>query len=253
MTIFTCQDNFAARMTCIYDAWASKLGHEHVQLRIEPIEQLEFFVDYVHVEADEDKTEKVVRTVQREISMEAYVWMYYASLSAEEDALDTTYRFLVKAFRYGSKICQMLQDDTVMRMMEIKRLVGNEAHSFREFARFTSYGDMAYIAHIEPKANVILYVAQHFRDRMPSENFVIIDDNRRLAAVHPKNEPCYLKELDEEEISRITQAEEVSSGDPFIAYWKEYFRSIAIKERTNPVCQRNHFPLWMRRHVTEFV
>ena len=26
MTVFTCEDNFDAMMTCVYEAWASRLG-----------------------------------------------------------------------------------------------------------------------------------------------------------------------------------------------------------------------------------
>lgn len=29
MTIYTCENTFEAMMTCIYDAWASKEGHQN--------------------------------------------------------------------------------------------------------------------------------------------------------------------------------------------------------------------------------
>lgn len=251
MTIFYCEDNFAAKMTCIYDAWASGLGHENVRLQLEPISQLSFLEDYVYVEADKEKTEKVIRSIQNKISSMAYLWVYYAALSTEEDSLDAIYRFLIKGFQCGAKICDMLQDPAVIRMHEIKRAVSNEAHSFREFVRFISLDHQVYVAHIEPKSNVILYVAEYFENRMPSENFMILDDGRRIAVVHPKDEPMYIRELSEEEFSRVKEQEE-GIPDPFESYWKEYFDSIAIKERTNPACQRNHFPLWKRKHVTEF-
>lgn len=34
--------------------------------------------------------------------------------------------------------------------------------------------------------------------------------------------------------------------------WKSFCKTIAIKERENPVCQRGHLPLWYRPNMTEF-
>ena len=50
MTIFTCEDHFDAMMTCVYEAWASRLGHSNVKLKTEPIGNLELFCNYRHVE-----------------------------------------------------------------------------------------------------------------------------------------------------------------------------------------------------------
>ena len=32
MTVFTCEDNFDAMMTCVYEAWASRLGHSNIKI-----------------------------------------------------------------------------------------------------------------------------------------------------------------------------------------------------------------------------
>ena len=76
-------------MTCIYDAWseALRIGHDQIQLKKEPILQQTMFDEYVHVDGDNVKAEKVIRSVRRDISDEAYLDVYYATLSAEEDAL----------------------------------------------------------------------------------------------------------------------------------------------------------------------
>ena len=36
MIVYTCEDTFEAMMTCIYDAWASKEGHQNIRLKTEP-------------------------------------------------------------------------------------------------------------------------------------------------------------------------------------------------------------------------
>ena len=95
-------------MTCIYDAWseALRIGHDQIQLKKEPILQQTMFDEYVHVDGDNVKAEKVIRSVRRDISDEAYLDVYYATLSAEEDALQAIYNFLRVGFAVGSKVLE---------------------------------------------------------------------------------------------------------------------------------------------------
>ena len=253
MRIFTCEDSFEAMMTCIYDAWewAAEHGHDNVRLMREPVYQQSLFDEYIHVDADSEKALKVSRSIQNQISKDAYVHVYYASLSHDEGALDAIYRFLLRGFAVGARICFMLTDPYVIPLMELKRKVGNESHFFREFARFDSIDNKIYVCHIEPKDNVVYLVAQHFADRMPSEYWMIIDDNRRLSVVHPADEDMYFRNLSDEEFNILSQTESVD--DEYKELWKTFFNAIGIKQRTNYECQRNLMPLWMRKHVTEFM
>lgn len=252
MYIFTCEDRYEDMMCCIYTAWEQALecGHENIKLMKEPIAQQTLFDTYIHVDYDADKAKKVIRTIERKMAYKGMYVTYYATLSHEEDALDVLYHFLVKAFKVGIDIFECYADPDVMRIFEIKRKVGNEAHSFREFARFTSMNNQVYVCHLEPKDNVIALVAHHFADRMPSEHFMIIDDNRRYAVIHPKDEENYIRYLTDEEMEVLCQTE--CCEDAYTDLWRTFFKAIAIQQRENPTCQRNLFPIWMRKHTTEF-
>lgn len=74
MVVFTCKDRFDDIMTCIYEAWASHLGHNNIKLRTEPLGTMELFCEYRHVEADKEKTESVIRTIQQKISFVHIRW-----------------------------------------------------------------------------------------------------------------------------------------------------------------------------------
>lgn len=252
MKVFSCADRFEDMMTCIYDAWSLALteGHENLRLEREPVYQATLFDEYVHIDADEEKVEKVVRSIRKQISDQAYLYVFYASLSKEEDALQAIYNFLRVGFAVGSEVCSMYGNPHVMRMFELKRRVGSEAHYFREFARFTSLDDKVYVCHLEPKNNVVLLVGEHFADRMPSEHWMIIDDNRKLSVVHPKDEEFYLRYLTEEEFQTLSRSE--TFEDQYTDMWRSFFKTIGIKERKNAVCQRTMFPIWMRKHAVEF-
>ena len=75
-TIFTCKDQFDDMMTCIYDAWASRLGHSNIRLKTEPVGNLELFCEYRHVDSDPEKTASVIRSIQKKISPYAYSMIY---------------------------------------------------------------------------------------------------------------------------------------------------------------------------------
>lgn len=257
MRVYVCGEQFDTIMTGIYDAWswALKNGHENVRLIKHMPNQPSLFDEYITVDVDMEKSAKVTRSVEREISQYAYMQMYYACLSYEEDALDAIYKYLILGFKNGETVSRMLHHPVVMRMMEIQRKVSNEAHSFREFVRFSlGYGEKGepiYISHIEPKSNVIYLLGNFFQDRMPSEYWCIVDDTRSLAVFHPKDQDYYFQYLTDEEMLRLYKLEE--ERDEFIDLWKEFFKTIAIKERENYRCQRNLMPLWMRKHAVEFM
>lgn len=248
MTVFTCHDDFESMMTCIYTAWASRLGHSNVRLMTEPVGNLELFCEYRHIEADTEKSSSVIRSIRSKISIKAYMMIYRAAMSCAEDKLDAIYRFVVAGFHYGSSVTDYLREPVVMRIFELNRKVSNEAHYHREFLRFVNMEGNVLVSHLEPKSNVLTLVAPHFADRLPSEHWMIIDDIRSTAVVHPANEDYYLTSLSPKEMDRLSQ----KTDDPFTDLWKVFFDSIGIKERNNPKCQRSMLPLWYRKHMPEF-
>lgn len=76
------------------------IGHDQIQLKKEPVFQQTIFDEYIHVDQDLSKAEKVIRSIRRDISDEAYLNIYLVTLSVEEDALQAIYNFL----RVGSKL-----------------------------------------------------------------------------------------------------------------------------------------------------
>ena len=239
-------------MTCIYDAWseALKVGHNQIQLKKEPVYQQTMFDEYIHVDGDSSKAEKVIRSIRRDISDTAYLNVYYASLSADENALQAIYDFLRVGFAVGSHVLEQYTNPYVMKLLEIRRRVSNEAHHFREFARFQSLNSRVYVCHLEPKNDVIILVGTHFADRMPSEHWMIIDDTRKTACVHVKDGENYLRYLTDKEFETLRLTE--SYEDEYTDMWKTFFHTISIKQRENYICQRNLFPVWKRKHAVEF-
>ena len=251
MYIYTCAEEFESMMTCIYDVWAARHGSANVRLELEPVGQQEMFGIYIHVEQDETKSAKVVRSIQNKISWEAYRQVYLAAMSDAADRLDIIYRFLLLGFAVGASVIKRMADTPVMRLFELSRRSGNDMHYYREFTRFSRIEPGIYVAHMEPKCNIVGLTAYHFADRMPSENWIMIDDRRRIAAVHCADQPFYVTGLTDEEFTRLQTTE--SYRDIYTNLWQEFFQTISIRARENPACQKTHFPLHYRKHTTEFL
>ena len=155
MTIYTCENTFEAMMTCIYDAWDSKKGHQNIRLKAEPVGDMELFCEYRPIQTDTAKAKKVIRSIQRKLSNTAYIMVYRCAMSEQPDKLDRIYRFLLLGFAYPDKITDMLQHPYVNAVFALSRSVMNEAHIFREIVRFQALPDGVLVAHIEPKSNIL--------------------------------------------------------------------------------------------------
>ena len=137
MTVYICTDSFEGILTGVYDAWMSRKGHSSVRLETAGQNRtMELFCEYIDVLPDDEKVEKVIRSVRTRISEAAYEAIYKASLSKNGDKADHIYRFLIRGFQMGAGVTQSLQLPEVFQIFEICRNLDNEAHLETEFLRF---------------------------------------------------------------------------------------------------------------------
>lgn len=257
MTIYLCSPDFEGILCGIYDAWMSLKGHENVRLELRgTYQEMELFSEYAEVEVLPEKAEKVTQSVCRKLSQEVYKSIYVASLSQEGNRADKIYRFLIQAFRRGPGILGQLQIPESYDLFHMCRNVYNENHSLVEFLRFSQAPGGVLVSKIGPKNDIMVLLAPHFADRLPEEDWVIYDVNREKAAVHPKGRGWILVNhpLDQPVGGGIWQLclEQDTDEREYEELWTAFFHTIAIKERTNPVCQRNHLPMRFRPFMTEF-
>lgn len=85
MTVYTCSPDLASILTCIYEAWNSRLGYRNVRLMTEPVGNLELFCDYCHVEPDTEKAASVTRSIQKKIGAAAWRLVYLCAMSERSD------------------------------------------------------------------------------------------------------------------------------------------------------------------------
>ena len=250
--IYRCEDSAEGILTGIYDAWASV--HRHEENRIEVCmgewEVPLLFAEYIDVVPDAEKSEKVQRSVRLRVSEEAYEMVMKAVLSGDPEKGEVIYRFLIYAFREGTRASRSYGNPWVMRLFETVRNFDNESHHLKGFLRFDEQANGLLLARYAPKNNVLGDLMEHFSVRLNGENFMIFDEKRRIVGVHRPGSVWFVYRLNEEEFRMFSST--YVQEDSYAALWKIFHRKIAIAERENRALQRNNLPLRFRPYMTEF-
>ena len=168
------------------------------------------------------------------------------------------YRFLVEAFRYGPGVVDMMQLPPVYEIFRMNRNVYNENHRLVQFTRFSQTFRGVLVSKIDPKNDVLPLLAPYFADRLPEENWMIIDKSRLKAAVHPMGKSWFLSDVPQEGKESEGKSwigsclREQTDEEIYQNLWRTFFDAVAVQERKNDKCQRNHLPLRFRPSMTEF-
>ena len=255
MYIFQCEDSLDGIFTAIYDAWDSGYGLMNVRIEVlngrDDCYNMELFSEYIPVEPDEEKAEKVAHSIRSKISEEAYEMVGYAAVSDSPWKADRILRFLMLGFRVGASVVNRLGDDAVRDLFELRRYVGNELHLYTGFLRFSELDNGVMFAKLEPKSDLAALIMPHFANRFPDENMVIYDVKRKKAAVCREGGKWFMTEVSDEIAECVMNATDTEAD--YQKLWKSYFTHMAIEERINPKLQRNMLRLRFRTHMTEFL
>ncbi len=257
-TVYLCEDSVEGIFTGVYDAWSERKTKGTQELRVEKNEgiEIELFAEYIAVTPDAEKSTKVIRSVERRISSNYCEYLLKAAMSDAWDRAQVIYKTMQIAFAKGRDMSRDLTDPWNCRLMEIVRNYGNEEHLMTGFLRFDSYGEHRLLAIMEPKNHILPALMAHFSERMNTEDFIIVDKRRGMAGVHRAVSEgdtfadWILLHLTIEQTEQLCGKE--NKKDPFRKLWKTFFDTVAIEERRNEKCQRNHCPLWYRPYMHEF-
>ena len=233
--ICVCEDSVDGIFTAIYKAW--EIGTSKTLIEIRGIKTMTLFAEYIEVNTDTELASKVAASIHSKISEEVYYYVYRAALSDDSDKAQYIYEFLLKAFRMGKDIIHKLQDESVMKIFELARKVGNESHKYLGFVRFCELENGILSAKINPLANVVSIVAEHFADRLHNENWVILDTTRNIAAVHRAGYGFVLtNDISEQDLDQFSNKSE--NEEKYQLLWNRFFDTIAIDERKNKKLQQ---------------
>lgn len=251
MVVYRCEDTLESVFTAVYLAYEEKRNHEDTLLCLtgEPF----LFAEDVYVVADEEKTRKVLRTLERRFGREDSRYLGMAMAAEDEGKAQAIYRTIVQGLRLRRGIGHLfdnLADADVHKAFALARGVSTEAGHQKQFLRFQELTGGVLYSRIGPKNDVLVFLMPHFCDRFPMEDFVIYDEKRNLFGIHPAEKPWYL--LRGEETDRTAEVCYTAEELRYQELFRQFFHTIAIEERRNRKLQTGMLPLRFREYMVEF-
>lgn len=243
MFAYVYDGSFEGLLTAIFEAYYRK--EEPVSIVSEQGLQQDLLVQYVHINTDSGKSDRVYTSIWRNISNEALKNVYHTYLSENPDAGILVYRYLKLGWKMGSKVDLHLSDDTVFKIMDINRRLEFEVHRLMGFVRFRQVEGGIYYAALSPDNNVVELLAPHFAERLADQKWIIHDVKRELAALY-NMKTWIMSEFSAADIPGDTEEE-----TRYVKLWREFFNTLAIPSRNNPKLQRQLLPRRYWEHLTE--
>ena len=202
--------------------------------------------DEYYVATDLERAYKVQMAIREKISHDAEHYLLNAYLNHEHDKFMDMFKYTVLGFKAGADVDNHLQQDFVLRVHKLARYVGREGHLLSGFCRFAETTSGVYYCAISPKNRVLPILAEHFRDRLISQAWVIHDKTHHQAAVYDGDEYIIT------DVPRDVNVELAANEEEIQDLWVTFFKTVAIKERSNYRTQRTLLPLWFRKSMLEF-
>lgn len=268
-TVLLCEDSLEGIFTGIYKAYERKENHAECRLQAGEIDNYQLFAQYVQIQPEEELARKVSRTICRDLGTEAYLCICQAIATEDRDKADAVYHTVVEGLRQQKNMKQSgkstnnlgcsyafqgimdnLTNPYVQKVFELSRSANTEILRMKQFLRFKELENGILFAKIGPKCNALSFIAPHFADRLPLENFVIYDDVRQLFVIHPANQDWFMttgEHFNEEITERFSKKEK-----EYEELFTHFCHTITIKERINLNLQRQMLPLRFRDYMAEF-
>jgi probable DNA metabolism protein len=220
--------------------------------------QLDLLIDAQTVRTDEEEARKVAGAIERRISRYDLPRVYRVFRSSTERKEMLLLNYIRLGFKMGAGVALLHTHPAVLPVLRAEKRICDEAHRLCGLVRFAAVRtedrtnhnsvsapnapavrapDILY-ARVEPDHEVLEFLAPHFTDRFKQDPFIIHDTKRRRALFALKKQ-WYIADFTEDDAALLTRTE---TEAVFRGLWQRYFDAIAIKERTNPRCQRNLMP-----------
>lgn len=261
MYVFVCENNIDGILTGVYDAFAFKVAHrdtlkeQDIALSCHPDDNYQLFTEYIPVSVSYEKAAKVRHTLYSKLGEEFYETIVSAILAVDTskkrkqmDKANAVYFTICYALKkpagsdtpFGASVLHYLGEPCIQRIFDLSRATHNEAHHLFGFLRFRELANGVLFAVIHPQNHCLPILAEHFTDRLPQENFLIYDEDRKLAAVHKSGAYYALtdaSDLNQEILSHLSENESL-----YQELWQTFFEHIAIEARKNPKLQAQNIP-----------
>ncbi|MCD8193358.1 MAG: TIGR03915 family putative DNA repair protein [Tannerellaceae bacterium] len=252
MNIYIYDKTFEGLLTVVFDAYFRRVFPDMLCSETEVLPL--FYNEVVNSYTNTEKSERVWNGLQKKISKPALSTLTMVWLSELPQVDMLLFRYIRKAIDAPRSIETNFGDPDVLEVTKIWKKVSGERHKIMQFLRFQKTVDDIYFAAMEPIYNVLPLVLDHLKDRFGGQKWLLYDLKRQYGYYYDLStvEKVHFNSQEEHFISGFLSEELMEQDEElFQRMWKQYFKSIAIKERINPKLHRQHMPVRFWKYLTE--
>ncbi|NTU90075.1 MAG: DNA metabolism protein [Actinobacteria bacterium] len=229
--------------TAVFEAYARK---EYPRDFVESSNlQIDLLQLQIEIETRDDHALRVRDGLRERLGSEEYERIKMAFLSDDPAKGGTLFRYIAYALREGPWAHCNLAHEDVAAFEDLWRYVYGERHKMLQFVRFAKMENGIYFAKINPRANVVPLIMEHFSARFNTQPFLIYDEVHHIAGVYDLRS-WKLVETDE-----LTLPPYAPEEPEYQAMWKTFYDAIANPERFNPRLRMNFMPKRLWKNLCE--
>ncbi len=253
MILFIYDKTFDGLLSCVFLSYEQKKFPDRI---LSEFDQKPLFIDeQYYVITEKEKSLRVWKALEKKLSKFARNMMLSVWLSELPETELLLFRYIRKNIDHPQGIEMNFGDDDVLRIKDIAQKVGTDARKLIQFVRFQETLDGIYFAPVTLRYNVLSLIIPHFKSRYADQPWIIYDTNRNIGIyydTHSVQEVSFSAKDLSELRNGILSDEKLSDEEAlFQKMWREYFKSITIKERINLKLQRQHMPQRYWKYLTE--
>ncbi len=203
--------------------------------------------EVITISTEEEKADRVYTSLLTKLSLETLTAVYHLYLSDLPHVENLILDYVRLCYKYSASI-NLAKNNPIIHQVELlTRRVTHEAHRMTGFVRFREVYPNVFYAQIEPDYNILPLILDHFQQRFSDQYFIIHDLKREAAIIHNKIE-TYLKDFSLEEAERLLAT---SKKDEFENLFTTYYKATTIPERLNEKQRRSFMPRRYWKHLFE--
>ena len=239
--IYEYDGSFEGFLCCVFESYAQKevltamVSGEDPVITLFPVRT---------VETDPAHAARVLRKVAK-CSPDALDLLRRGFLTCLPEKELHLYRVVIKLLREGPAFLHDLSDETLYPVLKAVRHLGSEAHLLKGFTRFSQLGGVLG-GEIAPKNRVLPLLRSHFCARYRNESFFLYDRTHKEVLLYSAGRSA----IEPLEDFQMAPPDETEAG--YRRLWKQFYDTVAIRERENPRCRMTNMPKRYWGTMTEF-
>lgn len=229
--------------TCVFNYFVNKRGDEATLTAV--ASQLSFCGETEQVKTDYENNKRIIAALYRYGGVNLLNDLRYAFRSGENGKGTVIFNYIKATFEARANVSDKFSDARVLDFYDLIKRISYEVHRFKGFLRFTESVEGILYARFEPDNDIADLLLPHFSARLDAIPFAVHDSRRNVVCMHNGSENRTVKT---DKIAFVNVSEKESA---FGSLWKEYYRSVNIKERKNESLMRAFMPVRYHKNLPE--